>query len=40
MLKDALNHNGTVFYALCITVSAYYTLCIEDTMFVFYALCI
>ena len=32
-LKDALKHNVTVFYALCITVSVYTTLCIEDTMF-------
>ena len=31
-LKDALYHNDTVFYALCITVSAYYTICIEDTI--------
>jgi hypothetical protein len=34
-LKDAINHNVTVFYAICIIVSAYYKLCIEDTMLLF-----
>ena len=31
-LKDALNHNVTVSYALCILLCAYYTLCILNTM--------